>query len=79
MKIASAKTGYQRSGLWPDVTSSQQAKLTAADGVPHDSFGGSVALSGDTVLVGAYFKADMAVTGHTGRHAPHAMHSFGSI
>ena len=31
----------------------QQAKLTAADGAAHDSFGYSVALSGDTALVGA--------------------------
>jgi len=33
---------------------SQQAKLTAADGAAGDFFGGSVALSGDTALVGAF-------------------------
>jgi hypothetical protein len=32
---------------------SQQAKLTAADGAPYDRFGESVALAGDTALVGA--------------------------
>jgi len=33
---------------------SQQAKLIASDGAAHDWFGVSVALSGDTALVGAY-------------------------
>jgi len=33
---------------------SQQAKLTASDGAAYDSFGTSVALDGDTALVGAY-------------------------
>jgi hypothetical protein len=32
----------------------QQAKLTAGDGAASDQFGSSVALSGDTALVGAY-------------------------
>ncbi len=32
----------------------QQAKLTASDGATYDSFGYSVALSGDTVIIGAY-------------------------
>ncbi len=41
---------FTRSGtMW-----SQQAKLTAGDGAPGDQFGLSVALSGDTALVGAY-------------------------
>ena len=31
---------------------SEQAKLTPADGAPHDNFGYSVALSGDTAVVG---------------------------
>ncbi len=35
-------------------TWSQQAKLTAADGAEYDYFGYSLAVSGDTVLVGAY-------------------------
>jgi len=40
---------FTRSGIsW-----SQQAKLTASDGAAEDFFGGSVALSGDTALVGA--------------------------
>ena len=40
---------YVRSG----TTWSQQAKLLAADGAAWDEFGVSVALSGDTALVGA--------------------------
>jgi dihydroxyacetone kinase DhaKLM complex PTS-EIIA-like component DhaM len=40
---------YTRSGS----TWSQQQKLTAADGADGDSFGTSVAISGDTVVVGA--------------------------
>ncbi|MDO8749562.1 MAG: prepilin-type N-terminal cleavage/methylation domain-containing protein [Dehalococcoidia bacterium] len=37
---------------------SQQAKLTASDGAAYDKFGGSVAISGDTIVVGA-FAADV--------------------
>ncbi len=33
----------------------QQAKLTAGDGAAHDQFGVSVALDGETALVGAYY------------------------
>jgi hypothetical protein len=40
---------FTRSG----TTWSQQAKLTAADGDAGDQFGGSVAISGDTAVVGA--------------------------
>jgi hypothetical protein len=40
---------------------SQQAQLTALDGLAGDRFGGSVALSGETAIVGASQKA---VTGH---------------
>ena len=32
----------------------QTAKLTASDGAADDYFGSSVAMSGDTVVVGAY-------------------------
>ena len=32
---------------------SQQAKLTATDGAANDTFGGNVALSGDTAVIGA--------------------------
>ncbi|MDO8632518.1 MAG: choice-of-anchor Q domain-containing protein, partial [Phycisphaerales bacterium] len=39
-------------GGWADMT--QTAKLTASDGVSQDVFGISVAISGDTVYVGAY-------------------------
>ena len=36
------------------ATWTQQQKLTAADGAASDCFGNSVAISGDTVVVGAY-------------------------
>ena len=36
-------------------TWAQQAKLTASDGAAEDYFGASVSVSGDTVVVGAYF------------------------
>ena len=38
----------QTGGLW-----AQQAELTAVDGVASDNFGGSVAISGSTIVVGA--------------------------
>ena len=38
-------------GGWADMT--QTAKLTASDGAADDNFGISVAISGDTVVVGA--------------------------
>jgi hypothetical protein len=38
-------------GFW-----SQQAKLTASDGVTGDEFGNAVALSGSTAIVGAWIK-----------------------
>lgn len=40
-------------GAWGEV-----AKLTAADGTDHASFGNAVSLSGDTALVGAYLDDD---------------------
>ncbi len=45
---------FTRSG----TTWTQQAKLTAGDGVANDQFGISVALSGDTALVGAHYDDD---------------------
>ncbi|HOR97207.1 MAG TPA: FG-GAP repeat protein [Kiritimatiellia bacterium] len=48
---------FTRSGS----TWTQQAKLTAADGAAGDCFGWSVALSGDTALVGAYADDDNGV------------------
>jgi hypothetical protein len=44
---------FTRSG----TTWSQQAKLTAGDGAAFDEFGDSVAVSGDTAVVGALFDA----------------------
>ena len=38
-----------------DSSWTQQAKLTAGDGAAYDYFGRSVALDGDTALVGAYY------------------------
>lgn len=48
---------FSRSG----TTWSQQAKLTAADGADGDVFGISVALSGDTILVGADLNDEKAL------------------
>jgi hypothetical protein len=39
----------------------QQAKLTASDGSPHDEFGASVAISGNTALVGTQDKGTVYV------------------
>jgi hypothetical protein len=41
--------------VWNGTTWGQQGKLTALDGAMYDHFGGSVALSGDTALVGTPF------------------------
>ena len=49
---------FVRGAIW-----FQQAKLTAGDGAVNDQFGYSVALSGDTALIGAYGD-DGAVTGN---------------
>jgi hypothetical protein len=51
---AGAAYVFARSGAsW-----AQQAKLTAADGAANEDFGVSVAVSGDTALVGAIFDSD---------------------
>ena len=44
---------FVKSGHWSDMT--ETAKLTASDGAAGDWFGASVAISGDTVVVGAYW------------------------
>ncbi|WP_287127879.1 FG-GAP repeat protein [Candidatus Cyanaurora vandensis] len=49
---------FARSG----ATWSEQAILTASDGLPNDAFGYSVALSGETAVVGAY-----TATGYKGK------------
>lgn len=46
---------FVRSG----ATWSQQAKLLPSDGTAGDSFGFSVAIAGDTVLVGAYWNTEL--------------------
>jgi hypothetical protein len=43
-----------------DAAWSQQTKLTASDGTPADAFGVSVALSGNTAVVGANMKDNIA-------------------
>ena len=48
----SAYVFKEPSGGWTDVT--ETAKLTASDRDPNDNFGWSVALEGDTVVVGVY-------------------------
>ena len=40
----------------------EEAKLTASDGAADDEFGGSVAVAGDTAVVGAPFHADNGST-----------------
>ena len=49
---------------WADMT--ETAKLTAADGTANDSFGSSVAITGDSVVVGAPFAT---VSGNAGQGA----------
>ncbi|MBN1558738.1 T9SS type A sorting domain-containing protein [candidate division KSB1 bacterium] len=44
---------------WDDTNWEQHAKLTASDGAGDDYFGGSVSISGDYVVVGAYGDDDM--------------------
>ncbi len=41
-----------------DTIWSQQAKLLASDGAPGDVFGGSVSISGDYAIIGAYYDDD---------------------
>ncbi|WP_417916147.1 FG-GAP repeat protein, partial [Candidatus Electronema sp. JC] len=45
-------------GRAADGTWSQQAKLTAADGAANDNFGYSVAVDGDTAVIGAMYDDD---------------------
>ena len=51
----SAYVFVRSSGTW-----TEQQKLTASDAAAGDRFGGSVALSGGTALVGAFFDDDVA-------------------
>ncbi|APR75713.1 Fibronectin type III domain protein [Minicystis rosea] len=52
--MGSARVFVRSGGTW-----TQQQKLTASDGALIDNFGCSVAVSGDTALVGAYGKASL--------------------
>ena len=53
----------------------QEAKLTASDGAVDDNFGGSVAISGNTVVVGA---PDATVGGNSGQGAAYVFTESGS-
>ena len=72
---AGAKQGsayvFTRSG----TTWSQQTKLTASDGAEGDQFSVSVALSGDTAIVGAYYDA---VTGNANQGSAYVFTRSGS-
>jgi uncharacterized repeat protein (TIGR01451 family) len=57
----SAYVFVKPAGGWA-TTSTYTAKLTASDGAADDFFGWSVALSGDTALVGALYKDNGAFT-----------------
>ena len=67
MSLAQAPAGLQaaarrtlRAPAGPAGRAVQQAKLTASDGVPGDTFGNSVAISGSTAVVGAFYKNSQA-------------------
>jgi hypothetical protein len=75
---ASSRAGavyvYTRSGaLW-----SFQARLAPIDGAAGDGFGSSLALSGDSVLVGAPFRAGAAPGSHARGAAYVYVHTLGS-
>ena len=53
------------SGGWADTT--ETAKLTASDGKPGDAFGDSVAISGNTIAVGAFFAPDSSGNSFAGK------------
>jgi hypothetical protein len=65
---------FEKPGSGWATTSNYTARLTANDGATGDRFGGSVAISGDTVVVGAYgddsFKGSAYVFKLTGGLAP---------
>ena len=65
---------FEKPGSGWATTSNYTARLTANDGATGDHFGGSVAISGDTVVVGAYgddsFKGSAYVFKLTGGLAP---------
>ncbi len=52
--VAAVAIVFGASSAWA-FTAEQEAKLTASDAAGNDWLGWSVALSGDTALVGAYF------------------------
>jgi len=49
---------YTRAGTGTSAKWTQQTKLVAEDGAANDNFGVSVAIHGDTIIVGAYWDGD---------------------
>mmetsp|Transcript_875 Transcript_875/g.2041 ORF Transcript_875/g.2041 Transcript_875/m.2041 type:complete len:552 (+) Transcript_875:215-1870(+) len=49
---------YTRDGTGTSAKWTQQTKLVAEDGAANDNFGVSVAIHGDTIIVGAYWDGD---------------------
>ena len=45
---------------WADIDVDNAAKLTASDGAPSDAFGWSVAVDGNTAVIGAYGHAEVS-------------------
>ncbi|MBM3949388.1 MAG: hypothetical protein FJ312_09180 [SAR202 cluster bacterium] len=65
--VALATAAVAQAGVWSAAT--QQDQFTASDGAASDLFGASVAVSGDTAVVGAYLDGvpvDAAITGLVG-------------
>ena len=61
------------SGGWANTSTA--AKLTASDGVAGDYFGGSVSISGNTVMIGAW---DATIGGNSGQGAAYLFTGSGS-
>ena len=55
---AVSESNHQVQADGGDFAAAIEAKLTASDAAERDQFGGSVSVSGDTAVVGAYFDDD---------------------
>jgi len=49
---------FDRAYVWSSEAKYDQAKLTASDGAASDSFGSSLAIAGDTIVIGASYDDD---------------------
>ena len=56
--VAILVAGHLSAQVPPSILATQQAKLTAADAAAGDFFGNSVAVAGDTVVVGSFEDGD---------------------